>query len=301
MRRTVIAVIVAAAVAILASGCATNHPRSIVTHVQYVQLPSAPPVDQYAAPPQPAPQMVQAGKPVEGRKYLNIGANPVDEKRPTRPNERVLILADDAYVVTRDRAGKISEGWIKAGEQVFAVPASDPRYWEAIAIKRCGNPILNRLHGVAPIWIFDPSAQPQPVVQQSIAPQVVGQQQLAAVPVPAPVSSEPVPCAQRKSGWGSVIGGAVGFVGGLITRKPALAAATAAGGALIGGWFDGECLEPQDVAVAAGWGIAGYGLTKPRSHGGGPATSSSSGSGSGSGPASLPSNGGGGPGGIPGN
>jgi len=293
-------VVIAVAVALSASGCATGtkgyYGRQTVVYVAPQVVAQQAPADPYAAPPQPAPQMVQAGKPVEGRKYLNIGANPVDEKRPTRPNERVLILADDAYVVTRDRAGKISEGWLKAGEQVFAVPASDSRYWEAIAIKCCGNPVLNRMHGVAPIWIFDPSAQPQPVVQQPVAPQVVGQQQLAAVPASAPASSEPVPCAQRKSGWGSVIGGAVGFVGGLITRKPTLAAATAAGGALIGGWFDGECLEPQDVAVAAGWGIAGYGLIKPRSHGGGAAASSS-----GSGPAPLPSNGGGGPGGIPGN
>ncbi|OGM93094.1 hypothetical protein A2372_01610 [Candidatus Wolfebacteria bacterium RIFOXYB1_FULL_54_12] len=263
MKRTGIAVAVAV-MALLVSGCATgtrSRGRQEVRRVQHVQ--EAMHADQHAAPPLPLPQIVTAANSVEARKYLAIGTNPTDTKRPTRPHERVFSLADDAYVVTKDRKGRVAEGWLKAGEQVFAVPASDQRYWEAIAIKRCGNPILNRLHGVAPIWISDPAVRAQSVAQQPVAPQVVGQQQFTAVPVPVPVSSEPVPCAQRKSGWGSVIGGAVGFVGGLITRKPAIAAATAAGGAMIGGWFDGECLEPQDVAVAAGWGIAGFGLTKP--------------------------------------
>ena len=281
------AVIVAVAVmSLLVSGCATgrgaNRQMSGMVHSGRAADQSAQQqyvVNQYAAPPQPAPQVVAAVQPPEVRKYLNIGANPVDPKRPTRPHERVFSLAEDAYVVTKDHTGKVVEGWLKAGEQVFAVPSSDPRYWEATFIKKCGNPIMNRVSGIAPIWIFDPAVQQQqPVVQHLVAPQAMVQQQPVILD-----PSEPVPCRERKSGWGSVIGGGVGFAVGLLTRKPVLAAATAAAGSLFGGYLDGECIDPQDAAVAVGWGIAGYGLTKPRSHNPTPAGTSF-------GPAPLPSN-----------
>lgn len=255
---------------------------------QYVV--SQPVQQQYntTAPSQSAPQMMMATRSAEVRKYLHIGANPVNAKRPTRPNERVFAIADDAYITTRDRNGKTSEGWLRAGEQVFAVPSGDPRYWEAVAIKRCGNPIMNRTSGIAPVWILDPTMQQQPVAQQPIAAQAMIQQPAV---LPDPVSSEQVPCVQRKSGWGSVIGGAVGFVGGLLTRNKVAAAILGGGGALIGGYIDGECIDPQDAMVALGWGIAGYGFTKPRAHGDGlpPASAPAPGYGGSAGP--FPSNG----------
>lgn len=286
----------ALAVAVLAivvlSGCATQreHHQQQAGVVPAVYNGNAVVQAQHASPPQPVPQMVQvAAPPTPVKKYLNIGAHPVDPKRPLRPGESLFSLGEDTYAVTKDRAGKASEGWLKAGEQVFAVPASDPRYWEAVAIKRCGNPILNREQGVAPIWIYDPT------VQVPAAQSVPTQQAIIAAHVPAPMSAQqPIPeCRERKSGWGSVIGGGIGFIVGLLTHKPAIAAATSAGGSLIGGYMDGKCIDPQDAVVAVGWGVAGYGLTKPKHQ------SVVSGGGSVSGPAPLPSNGGGGPGGIP--
>lgn len=287
MKRTAIVLF---AVCLLASGCATGrgYTRSMaevqqtVVQQQYVAPPS------YAAPSSPSPHVMQAGQPpAPAKMYLNIGANPVDPKRPTRPHERVLVLAEDAYVATRDAKGKTSEGWIKAGEEVFAVPASDPRYWEAVVIKRCGNPIMNRVTGIGPIWIYDPATQPQPVVQpvvQNLAPQTT-------VASNAPARQQVPECRERKSGWGSVIGGIGGLAVGLVARNKVVAAAASAGGALVGGYLDGGCIEPQDAMVAVGFGVGGYGLTKPRSHHQLP------GSGSGN-PAPLPPNG---PGGFPGN
>lgn len=291
MKRTAIMLF---AVCLLASGCATtgrgyNRPMGEVQQAAIQQQYVAPP--NYAAPPSPAPHVMPAGQPpAPAKKYLHIGANPVNPKRPTRPHERVLVLTEDAFVSTRDAKGKTSEGWLKAGEEVFAVPASDPRYWEVVAIKRCGNPVMNRMTGIGPIWIYNPTAQPvmqrQPVAQ-NLAPQ-------AMTVYAAPTQQQVPECRERKSGWGSVIGGISGLAVGLLTRNRVIAAAASAGGALVGGYLDGGCIEPQDAMVAVGFGMGGYGLTKPRSH---HQPSPSVGPASG-GPAPLPPNG---PGGLPGN
>lgn len=292
MRKVIPAVFVVVMTAVLVSGCATRgmRDRHEAIRVQSIASATQLPADRYVAPSPPPPQMVAGAKPVEAKKYLNVGANPVDPNRPTRPHERVLSLAEDAFVSTRDAKGKVSEGWLKAGEEVFAVPASDPRYWEAIVIKRCGNPITNRVSGIAPIWIYDPAVQAAPVaVQPQVTPLAYASQQQA---IPE--------CRERKSGWGSVIGGVIGFGIGLLTHKPALAAVTSVGGSLIGAYADGGCVEPQDALVAVGWGVAGYGLAKPRSHNPPPAASPVAPPAASPGPASPPANGSFCSGGIPG-
>lgn len=228
----------------------------------------------------------QSEEGVVEKQYLNIGADPVDPKRAMKKGERLFTLESDVLVVTQARSGKISYGWLHAGEQVFAVRASDLRYWEAIVIKRCGNPILNREYeGVPPIWIVD-SVQPVKLAS-SYAPVAV-----AATP---PQTS----CKERKKGWGSWVGGTFGLIVGLFTHNPWLASGLSAGGSLIGSYADGGCIETKEVFIAGGFAVAGYHLTQPRKLS--PRNNPSGSPSNGGGPNGFPGNNTPGPGGIPGN
>ncbi|KKT43806.1 MAG: hypothetical protein UW32_C0001G0398 [Candidatus Wolfebacteria bacterium GW2011_GWE2_44_13] len=285
------------------TGCAATKDRIVYVAYNPAQVGQA--AVQQPQPSQPAAAAPQKevpryAAPVPGRHYLDIGVNPVNENRPLGPGERLLTLAEDAEVVTQSRKGTISRGWLRAGEQVFAVLASDPRYWEVVAIKRCGNPILNRAHGVGPVWILEnkpapvaqPVVAPPPAAVKALPPVIVGGQQ-AGLTFYQPAGEEPVPLCEGKdrSRWGPIIGGLLGLGVGVATHNPLLGLAISGGGSLAGAYSDG-CIDPNDAMIALFFAGAGYGLTQPSSSGGGGSNSG--------GPAQLPGNGGGGPGGVPG-
>lgn len=83
---------------------------------------------------------------VQGRKYLKIGAKPVDPKTFDFPKEDAHILLKDAEIKTADSSGKVSVGWLRAGEILVTLKGET----RAIRIWRCGNPILSELYIVAP-------------------------------------------------------------------------------------------------------------------------------------------------------
>lgn len=89
---------------------------------------------------------IQLPPPVEGRRYLKIGSKPVDPKTFDFLKEDAHILLKDAEIKTADNNGKISIGWLRAGE-ILVTPKGETR---AIRIWRCGNPILSELYIVAP-------------------------------------------------------------------------------------------------------------------------------------------------------
>ncbi|HBI25465.1 TPA: hypothetical protein DDX30_01595 [Candidatus Wolfebacteria bacterium] len=230
--------------------------------------------------------------PVPGRHYLDIGANPVNENRSLGAGEKLLTLDADVEVVTQSKKGTISRGFLHGGEQVFVVPASDPKYWEAVAIKRCGNPILNRAHGVGPVWILE--STPVPVAQPVAAvapPTIVKEQPPQLVTAAAPPEKT---CREKKTGWGSVIGGAVVMGVGLLTpAAPAIIAGATFGGSMFGGWLDGGCIVPSDVMVGMAFGALGAGLANE--------SSGNNGGSSSDGPGPVAGNGTNGPGPIAGN
>lgn len=89
---------------------------------------------------------IQLPPPVEGRKYLKIGARPVDPKMFEFFKEDAHILLKDTEVKTIDSTGKISVGWLRAGE-ILVTLKGDTR---VIRIWKCGNPVLSELYIVAP-------------------------------------------------------------------------------------------------------------------------------------------------------
>lgn len=89
---------------------------------------------------------IQLPPPVEGRKYLKIGARPVDPKIFDFLKEDAHILLKDVEVKTIDSVGKISVGWLRAGE-ILVTLERDTR---VIRIWKCGNPVLSELYIVAP-------------------------------------------------------------------------------------------------------------------------------------------------------
>lgn len=223
----------------------------------------------------------------KGRKYLNIGYNPVNPNRALAADEVEFILPRDVYVKTLDRNNRQSAGWLLAGERVIGVPTSNPEYYKATWIRRCGNPILNEDQIAIFIRVRRDSVAQQPTKRW--------------VQVPVTHTRE-LTCRERKSGWGSVIGGALGVGAGILTHNKGIAAAAGAGGTLIGSWIDGGCVEPGEAAQAIGFGALGYGLTKERVRhhqsspsSGGPAPPPPNG------PSVPPPSGGGGPAPLPAN
>lgn len=224
------------------------------------------------------PQVFPGAK--KGRKYLNIGYNPVNPNRVLTAGEVEFILPADAYVTTIDRNNKRSSGWLLAGERVIGTPTTNPDFYKAIWIRRCGNPILNEDRLAIFIRVRQEVAASRPT-KRWVQEQVTHTRELS--------------CRERKSGWGSVIGGVLGVGAGILTRNKTIAVATGASGTLLGSWIDGGCIEPGEAAQAIGFGALGYGLTKervrhyqPPSRSGGPAPPPPNGP---SGPAPLPSNG----------
>ncbi|MDI6717571.1 MAG: hypothetical protein QMD86_00760 [Patescibacteria group bacterium] len=80
------------------------------------------------------------------------------------------------------------------------------------------------------------------------------------------MSQEPkLTCEQKKTGWGAVIGGAVGIVSAIVLKQPKLlAGAITAGTTLTGDYIDGGCITAKGVAEAIGFGIISYMVAKPK-------------------------------------
>lgn len=157
------------------------------------------------------PQVFPRAK--KGRKYLNIGHNPVNPNRALAPGEVEFILPVDAYVETIDRDGKHVRGWLRAGERVIGVPTNNPYYYKAIWIRRCGNDLFNEEKIAILIRVR------REVVSQETAKQWK-QVPVATLPPVQPVAmvaAAPVVCREKSdkiNATGSAIGG---FTGSLIS------------------------------------------------------------------------------------
>lgn len=239
-------------------------------------------------PQPPKVVVVQADIPKEfpgakdGRKYLHIGYRPVNPNREITGDEKEFILPIDAYVSTPDRYGKVSNGWLISGERVIGVPTSDPDYYKAVWIRRCGNPILND-GKIALYFKVRRESIPQPSVK-IIRPKPQPTRAAAAPPQPpikrwvqVPVLKErTLTCQERKaevSGWRkglayvvTGVGGAGGAVlGGIVSHSPhGVQVGAGVGvliGRLIGGATDGsDCVDSQDVTEGIVLGVAAYAI-----------------------------------------
>lgn len=222
---------------------------------------------------------------VKGRKYINVGYRPVNPNRPIMEGEMEYIFPTDGYVTTIDRDGKRVNGWLLAGTRVVGPIPETSGYVRPTWIRQCGNPILNE-DGMAIYIRVQVDHIPQPsfkktVKQQRAVPRARARASVRRIPTEPqfilqsvqqpPITRErwvqvpkerPMTCAERKSGWGSVIGGVAGLTGGILSGNKLIAAGAAAGGTLIGGWIDGGCIEAGEVGQAVGFGALGYALTK---------------------------------------
>lgn len=275
-------------VAVVFGGCASvsktvTYQTTQWREIEETQLPitiagsSAMEIREEAQPPKVV--VVQSSIPKDfprarsGRKYLNIGFNPVNPNRALTEEELELILSQDAYVITLDRDHKRSRGWLRAGERVIGIPSSNPDYYRAIWIRRCGNPILNEDRIAIYVRV-----KRETVPQLSLKTAVQGkarQEVIQVLPVkrwvPETVTkTRELTCQERKtevSWWrrglsyvvtgvvgagGALIGGEIGGVHGVQIG----AGIGVLAGRLIGGYTDGsECIDGRDVAEGVVLGV----------------------------------------------
>lgn len=234
---------------------------------------------------------------VEGRRYLRIGADPMDKGICDRLQLKTIRLPHDVEAVVGTGSGKRVRGWIPAGTQVSV--GSDGL---AERICACGNVIHNRIvveEAMPPaqtVRVEKPAPTPAPAPVQQAAPvkseprvfcgpgtQVVAQQdgsyyclavqqrvtcaygyyeyQGACYPYQQPQQEKKLSCRERKTGWGSVIGGLVGAAAGILTKNPWWALGGGTAGGIIGGYIDGGCIEPSDVTTGMAFGGTGMSAT----------------------------------------
>src|SRR3989344_5398892 len=53
-----------------------------------------------------------------GKYYCKIGADPVNTNRQLSPDEKVVVLAEDLFVLLSSGSGHVCRGWLRAGEKV---------------------------------------------------------------------------------------------------------------------------------------------------------------------------------------
>lgn len=199
------------------------------------------------------PQVFPGAK--KGRKYLNIGYKPVNPNRELVAGEIEFILPADAYVTTIDRDNKRSVGWLLAGERVIGAPTTNPDYYKAIWIRRCGNPILNEEQVAVFIRVRRETVAQAPTkrwVQETVN------------------HTRELTCRERKAevswwrkGLSYVVTGAVGTGGALIGGKVGGPYGIKIGagigvltGRLVGGYTDGsECIDGTDVVEGVVLGV----------------------------------------------
>lgn len=294
--------LLAIGLSLLVAGCASVPKTVTYQAVQWREVEEAqpplqkivwdtlPPVEQEAAVAVSSKAIVvQADIPREfprakkGRKYLNVGFNPVNPNRQLAGEEMECILPGDRYVVTIDRDNKRSVGWLLAGERVICAPTSNPDYYKAVWIRRCGNPILNE--EAKAIFI---RVERKTVPQASLAasrPKAALVPRVETVPQPpikrwvqVPVTmTRELTCKERKAevswwrkGLSYIVTGAGGVagavIGGKVGGRDGIKVGAGIGvfaGRLIGGYTDGsECIDAGDVTEGVVLGVTA-GLIAP--------------------------------------
>lgn len=83
--------------------------------------------------------------PVEKRRYLNIGGDPVNKNRKLAPDESPGFIPYDTEVVLEGRH-KNSTGWVRGGTQAVYGPDGKLRW-----IRACGNAVLKILREAKPL------------------------------------------------------------------------------------------------------------------------------------------------------
>ncbi|OHA79781.1 MAG: hypothetical protein A2675_04215 [Candidatus Yonathbacteria bacterium RIFCSPHIGHO2_01_FULL_51_10] len=77
-----------------------------------------------------------------GKYYCKIGADPVNTNRQLSPDEKVVVLAEDLFVLLSSGSGHVCRGWLRAGEKVVVSETRGKSPW----VKRCGNDVLNDVY-----------------------------------------------------------------------------------------------------------------------------------------------------------
>ncbi len=250
MRNRIFAVLVM----LVCSGCASHRMMTYQTTVMEEVEETRP--SKEVVVQADIPQRFPGAK--KGRKYLNIGFNPVNPNRVLTGEEIEFILPMDADVITIDRNNRRSRGWLLAGERVIGIPTNNPDYYKAVWIRRCGNPILNDDR----IAIFirvrrETVAQPsvktyRPRVETKTVAQTCG----------------------KKSGLGASIGEAVFGLASLFIPVPAsvrpyLSGGAVAVGSLTGAAIEGggiDCIETSDLIRAGLTGTLAGALSAATTH-----------------------------------
>jgi hypothetical protein len=218
------------------------------------------------------------------KKYIRIGADPVNIYRPIPPEAKIFSSTRDLWVVVRGGSGWVYRGWVPVGTEFVAVPAQPPQgvddsageWWKALFIKRCGNDILNDIffHTTSPAQIQPAEAPPPPPA----APVPTPAPAPVAAPAPAPPAPTPAPApapAPQASapevvclGLGTVSTGlgAAGLAYGLAAHQPWIAG-TGVALSLLGIWDPFNPKSDPRCKAAAGLigGFAGY-LSRPHHH-----------------------------------
>jgi len=77
------------------------------------------------------------------RRYLKIGGDPVNLNRELGVDEEVQVAAQDFWVVTTGKSGKVYRGWVSKGTEFVTISTTDSTLRKAVWIKKCGNDLLN--------------------------------------------------------------------------------------------------------------------------------------------------------------
>ncbi len=204
-----------------------------------------------------------------GKKYINIGADPVAPDLCKKENLPTMKLDEDAEVKIIGASGKISTGWLPVGTEVSM--RKDGERWLADKVCACGNPILNRvfLNFIEDRAVSATRPRPQEAVVQQ--PAAASYQPMPASPPPQAIYQYPPPQPQitqadvvaavnyalerrdawqkrcTPSGWGGTLGGLAGFGGAMAMSHP-IGALAAVGGSLLGGIFE-KAFLPEECGV----------------------------------------------------
>lgn len=223
------------------------------------------------------------------KKYLRLGADPVDPNYQLKPGEEVRNLPEDVFVETKGKSGKTYRGWLTKGVELVVQKAQDcpegTTCWVATRIKNCGNPLVGITAPTGPARILfvtrqptifyelpTPAPSPPPPSPVAVEQPPVPSPPVSLAPQPQPVTSPPPPQAAPRvcSPAIPVIGGAVGSLAGLLARNPwtgaLLGALGGATGTFLGGAIFNCQLEPLEYLEGATVGAAGGALWRHGHH-----------------------------------
>lgn len=96
-----------------------------------------------------------------GKRYLDIGANPVSRTQFWDPKSECILRTDsEVEVETSDRAGKKRKGWLHKGEYLVVDKATK----KALRIQFCSNPVHT---DIVPSGTYNPGCIPDPPQAQA--------------------------------------------------------------------------------------------------------------------------------------